>query len=372
MSISRKRSESGSVPVSDATPSDQRPREEKSAIYRDPRYEPLLAVKGSFMRKSEGGVVDTSKRLCRALLEVPQGVPHDTLFRDDVFERTCENISNRNEARVLRDITCLIVPSAETLATYGATNLDCLVDSVNEGWNNSIPMTKTRPQPDYSVGFNRQAFTDDQLARIQPFVGELTDTSYFMATYYMYFPFLTCEVKCGSTGLNIADRQNAHSMTLAVRAVVELFRLVGRQKELDREIIAFSISHDHRNVRIYGHYAVIDANETTFYRHVVHEFSFAALDGKEKWTVYKFTKNVYDVWMPTHLKRICSIIDTLPLDPDFWVSQSELHFPEHSGLSQQFGTHHLAQSTTDSAIPLAEVDSQQVTSSPKMLLRTLL
>jgi hypothetical protein len=37
------------------------------------------------------------------------------------------------------------------------------------------------------------------------------------------------------------------------------------------------------------------------------------------------TKNAYDVWMPTHLKRICSVIDQLPPDVDFEVSQgSEL------------------------------------------------
>jgi len=51
----------------------------------------------------------------------------------------------------------------------------------------------------------------------------------------MYFPFLTCEVKCGSAALDIADRQNAHSMTLAVRGVVELFRLEKREKEFHRE-----------------------------------------------------------------------------------------------------------------------------------------
>ena len=49
------------------------------------------------------------------------------------------------------------------------------------------------------------------------------DRSFFKATYYMYFPFLTCEVKCGAAALEIADRQNAYSMTLAVRGIVELF-----------------------------------------------------------------------------------------------------------------------------------------------------
>jgi hypothetical protein len=99
-----------------------------------------------------------------------------------------------------------------------------------------------RPQPDYSIGFGRSAFTDDQLKKLTPFVGEISDTytSYFMATWQIFFPFLTCEVKCGTAALDVADRQNAHSMTLAVRACVELFRLVNREKELHREILAFS------------------------------------------------------------------------------------------------------------------------------------
>jgi len=41
-----------------------------------------------------------------------------------------------------------------------------------------------------------------------------------------------CEVKCGAAPLDIADRQNAHSMTLAVRGIAELFKLVKREKEL--------------------------------------------------------------------------------------------------------------------------------------------
>jgi len=162
----------------------------------------------------------------------------------------------------------------------------------------------------------------------------------------MYFPYFRCEVKCGAVALDIADRQNAHSMTLAVRGVVDLYRTVKREKELNREILAFSVSHDNRTVRIYGHYALIDGDKTTIYRHLIHKFDFTALDGKEKWTAYKFTKNVYDLCMPTHLKRVCSAIDDLPSDLDFDVSQqSELRFEETPDLqlsqevqsSQQLG-----------------------------------
>jgi len=53
-----------------------------------------------------------------------------------------------------------------------------------------------------------------------------------MGIYYMYFPFLTCEVKCSTAALDVTDRQNAHSMTLVVRGVVKLFRLIKREKEL--------------------------------------------------------------------------------------------------------------------------------------------
>lgn len=173
------------------------------------------------------------------------------------------------------------------------------------------------------MGFRREAFTNEQLDKLAPFIGNFIsgDHSYFMATYYMYFPFLTCEVKCGAAALDIADRQNAHSMTLAVRATVELFRLVGREMELHREILAFSVSHDYTSVRIYGHYPVIDGKDTKYYRHPIHKFDFTALDGKEKWTVYKFTKNVYDIWMPSYFKRLCSAIDQIPADLDFSVLQ---------------------------------------------------
>jgi len=359
-SLRGKQSESGAVAPSSTTPSDQKPREEKSTPYKDARYETVLKTKGSYMDKSDLDIMDASKDICQSLLESEQTVLQDSLFRNDLFEDTCRMIRNKNEARVIRDVSQLIVPSAETLAIRGAKHLKTLIESVDEGWNNSIPVTKTRPQPDYSVGFRREAFTEDQLNKLQPFVGELTDTSYLMATWYMYLPFLTCEVKCGAAALDVADRQNAHSMTLAVRGIVELFRLVKREKELHREILAFSISHDHRAVRIYSHYPVINRNKTTFYRHPIHTFDFTALDGKDKWTAYKFTKNVYDIWMPTHFKRICSVIDELPSDVNFELSQqSELEFPEASGLSQELEGHHLSQqSITESASLLEEHDSQ--------------
>lgn len=270
--------------ASSATPSDQRPREEKSAQYQDPRYQTLLVTKGVFMAKSKLGITSESKALCNNLLEKFQPAPEGSLFREESFESACQKIRNRNEERVFQDISRLIVPSAESLATLGATHLEDLVESVNQGWNNSIPLTGTRPQPDYSVGFRREAFTDDQLAKLSPFIGDFLadDMSLFMATYDMHFPFFACEVKCSATWLDVADRQNAHTMALATRGVVELFRLVKREEEINRQILSFSISHDHCSVRIYDYYPVINGTETKYYRHPIHSFDFITLDGRDR------------------------------------------------------------------------------------------
>lgn len=239
------------------------------------------------------------------------------MFDSPCFEYACNNLQNKNEPMgVILYIMPLLVPLAEALELYNTNkHLAILTESVNAGWNNSIPLTGTRPQPDYSVRFRREAFTDDQLTRLSPFTGEFlgSDLSFFMATYYMYFPFLACEVS--TAALDVADRQNTHSMTMAARAIVELFRLAKRENEVHRQILSFSVSHDHRSVRIYGYYPVVDGKETKYYRHLIHDFSFIALDGKERWTAYQFPKNLYDTWMPDHFKRICSAIDQLPSKP---------------------------------------------------------
>ena len=114
-------------------------------------------------------------------------------------------------------------------------------------------------------------------------------------------------------------------MMMAIRGIVELFRLMKHEKELHWEILAFLVLYNDRTVRICSHYPMIDGKKTTFYHYPIHEFSFMELDSKEKWIVYKFTKNVYDIWIPSYLKRIYSVIDNLLPDLDFESSeQSEL------------------------------------------------
>ncbi|KAK3186888.1 hypothetical protein K4F52_004332 [Lecanicillium sp. MT-2017a] len=142
----------------------QSSREEKSAPYKDPHYELLLNAKGSFLQKSDLDVTDASKILCQSLLDGEQSLPEGTVFRDEAFDYTIRNIHNKNEARILQDITRLIVPSAESL-TFSDKHLRILAESVNDRWNCSLRLTGMSPQPDSAVGFAREAFTDDRLGQ---------------------------------------------------------------------------------------------------------------------------------------------------------------------------------------------------------------
>lgn len=112
-----------------------------------------------------------------------------------------------------------------------------------------------------------------------------------------------------------------HSAGVAVKGIVELFRRVGRQAELHRTVLPFSVSHDNEAVRIYGHYALIDGDGASFYRHPITKFYITDREGKKRWTSYKFTIIVYKSFAPTHLKRICSVLIQLP-DPAVFNVQS--------------------------------------------------
>ncbi|EDN02882.1 predicted protein [Histoplasma mississippiense (nom. inval.)] len=147
-------------------------------------------------------------------------------------------------------------------------------------------------------------------------------------------------------------------MTLAVRGVVELFKLAKREQEVHQEILGFSISHDHRTVRIYGHYPIINGDKTTYYRHPILSFDITNL-------------GVYDDWAPSHFERLCSVIDDLPNDIDFGPSpqsevqtkpqlQPKIYGPsptETTSLSREIGGVNLQGSSFTS---LLEEEGQQV------------
>ncbi|KAL6897057.1 hypothetical protein GGI43DRAFT_428835 [Trichoderma evansii] len=289
----------GSENAEDAK-SDSWPHEEKYALYE--HLEMMLDKERSFIGDSFSGPDPKITELCQKWLEEHQELPDGLEPGVDFFESLVQD--DKTELDSARMFSSHIMPYE---------GIQILGTSFYRGWNNSVPLTKLRPQPDLTVGFALCEFTQDQLNRLLPFIGEdpANYRSFFMATDKICFPFLTYEMN--DVSIDDADLLNAHNMTLAVRSVVELFRLVNRQDELHRQTLAFSLSHDCTSVRIYGHYAEIDGERTMYYHHEIHRYTFEYEDEEGKWAAYRFVKNVYEKWVPGHYERICSAINQLPL-----------------------------------------------------------
>ncbi|KOS40530.1 hypothetical protein ACN38_g8617 [Penicillium nordicum] len=129
----------------------------------------------------------------------------------------------------------------------------------------------------------------------------------------MYFPYLTAEIKCGNQALDFADRQNTHSMCIALRAVVSLCQAAGCTEEVHRRILGFSISHDLGGLRIYGYYPEIDDGKVSFYRWPVAQPNIWAKE--TRWTCYQFVENLDREFLPIHTHRLMRILEEVP-DPD--------------------------------------------------------
>jgi hypothetical protein len=217
-----------------------------------------------------------------------------------------------NEAKVIAFMGSLLVPSAEFMTLRHNPDVR-VIDSYGEDWNRSMPITGTAPRPDFAVGFSRGAFTPAQLDKLASWLGGFAGGpwSFFRATEDMCFPFLTCQVRCGDGGLDTADRMNAHSMTIAVRAVVKLYELVHRVEEVHRRLLGFSVSHNDTTIRIYGHYCLTTGARYKYQRHTIKAFSFTANDGRERGMAGRFFGNVYRQWIGSHLQFICRAINTI-------------------------------------------------------------
>ncbi|GFP53293.1 hypothetical protein TASIC1_0002047700 [Trichoderma asperellum] len=290
-------------------PKDRWPKEHKSVQYRDHSWSLVYNKHKTFICEFPEGLAEGSLGLCKELLEREQLPPRVSLFDDEVIHETSVRVQRRNETMIFRDITPLIAPSAELMALRGDEQLDILCESTNEIWTYSQQLLQYQPQPSYSVGFKALAFTELQFTKVTEFFEDrcTSETSPIMGTSHMFFPCFSCEIGC----FEVTRRQNVHNMTIGMRAVVDLFRGVKREAEVHRQILAFSISHDHRQAEIVAHYPVILGETTEYYQQVIASFIFT--DSRyDKWTAYRFTKNMYEVWMPAQFQWICSAINQLP------------------------------------------------------------
>jgi hypothetical protein len=106
-------------------------REGKNPAVKSRLYKKTLAVAGIYI---DGGskIIEADRALYKTLLKSEQPLPSDSLFRDDRFEKTYIRLRNENEAKVIRDISLLLIPFIKVLYAYGEEYLEYLIDHVNQ------------------------------------------------------------------------------------------------------------------------------------------------------------------------------------------------------------------------------------------------
>ena len=282
----------------------------------------------------------TSKDLCFNFLTGNRTPGQYPCYPPEQIPKVLDRICALNEGRLQRDIMPWVVPSAENLFFSGEITLDYIGEEIQADWTRCAIMGGTRPKPDYTAGLLRKAFTEEEIGKLQNYTSLERP---FLFTPNLCFPFLICEAKTGQEGIDKADRQNIHSASIAVRAIIELYKAAfgttypDRIDELYGQVLVFSVSHNNKLVNLYGHYAVLSDDSTRelkFHRFDIAMFSLTMYDGADRYKAYNFVRNVYEKFAPEHRKRIKDAVASLPA------------LAERTGLS--FAASDLALEDTDS------------------------
>ena len=300
-------------------------------------YEVHILTKGLDMNylKGQDFVSEESKKTCAELLQINVNTIGPTAVPQNKIGHILNDCQNRNEAMINRDITPLIIPSLRLLYHCGANNLEHVVDEVNADWYNQCVLKGPRLRPDLAIGLSSSAFTEEEIDKLKRYTSV---DNWTQVTTQMFFPFLMCEVKCGREGLDIADRQNMHSCSVAVRALLRIEQEADKyrpEKEMEKrtdnlngQVLIFSISHDQQDARLYGHYATVQREKWTYYRYRIRKFDLT--DNNSLLAIHNFVRNILKSHLPGHVRRLKDALVALP-DPNKPPESSGL--PGSSGLS---------------------------------------
>lgn len=271
-----------------------------------PQHEEKMEKAGLVMKayQTQAAITSACQRLCDDLKKRDYSPPRGPSFGRDRLLKMLDLVRFRNEARVFRDITPLVIPSPELLSIDGYPGMDQMSEAINAEWTQCNTISGPRPKPDFAIGISSTAFTADEMEKLM-----LSHTSACPNLFpeNMYYPFLICEVKGSGRAIQEAERQSMHSASIAVRAVVQLYQNISAANEVDRKILAFSVAHDNAQVKIFGHFATVEEQKLTFFRCRVYTADFDTDFAKP----YNIIRAIYDVFFPQHLARIKSALDRM-------------------------------------------------------------
>lgn len=129
----------------------------------------------------------------------------------------------------------------------------------------------------------------------------------------LYFPYLTCEVKTSSSDLKVAERQNMHSMSVALRSLVQLAELAGMPEMVHRRILGYSISYSEGYVYIHGHYLLLREGMPTQYARCLLTNCFYIWNKENRWKCYSFVEKLDTDFLPKHVALVKEMLSRIDL-----------------------------------------------------------
>ncbi|KAL8800265.1 MAG: hypothetical protein Q9182_005289 [Xanthomendoza sp. 2 TL-2023] len=291
-------------------------KRKSSSVHRVERIKKLARYGISMKLSNE--LEESARRRCEGFLEGTRVPSHCPGYSAGQLPTALDRAQNLNEARLCRDITPWVVPSAEHSYWNGEITLQYLVDEVQADWSGCAPMDGTRPKPDLTIGISPDHFDEEEIKKLKSF-SSFERPSF--VTPNLCYPFFIVEAKTGEEGLNKADLQNAHSAGIAVNTILELqkaaFEVTApkRVEELFRKPLVFSVSHDGTQAKLYAHFAAPSDSRTgayTIQRCEIDAISFFRRGGADRFKPYNFTLNVYQDMGQEHRKRIKEALAALP------------------------------------------------------------
>ncbi|MCJ1282890.1 hypothetical protein MMC26_002216 [Xylographa opegraphella] len=144
---------------------------------------------------------------------------------------------NKSEQWLVKNIYLHLFSAPELLALRGHDEHKGLglIEGCDDIWLRAIfPSYGKYPQPDSTIAFKWENFSKEELRKLGITIGLPFK---YMDYNNMFFPFIMHEAKCDRQPLEVADRQNVYSISVALEGIIDLFRRVGRLEDLNSKAL---------------------------------------------------------------------------------------------------------------------------------------
>lgn len=277
--------------------------ETRSPYYKVSDYPRKLERIGCYMRQSRAGPDPDDVAFYQRLLQHKAQIPSDTMLERPVG--LYDTLRGRSKTHVLVKLHFLLMQSVSVFYFRDKSNIQRVIDGLDDPWEYVEAILGPEPRPDHSHGLHYWAFDDEERRKLDT---RSPGTFSYAVRPNEYFPYLTCEIKTDGEDLEIADRQNMHSMSIVLRSLVQLAEAAGNVERINRRVLGYSISHNIDDVRIYGYYPeVTEDGKWRCFRCPVAQFPIFRTE-ETRWKCYHFVVALDSEFLPRHIALVKELL----------------------------------------------------------------